>query len=72
MRKNKIFVNTHYIPIHTQPYYKNLGFKKKDFKNSVYFYENELSLPIYPGLKKSDLKYIVKVIDNFFKNKNKR
>ena len=67
MRKNKIYVNSHYIPIHTQPYYKSLGFKKKDFKNSVYFYENELSLPIYPGLEISDLKYVVKIIDKFFK-----
>ena len=70
MRKNNIYVNTHYIPIHTQPYYRSLGFKKKDFKNSVYFYESELSLPIYPSLKRSDLRYIIKVIDKFFKIKN--
>ena len=69
MRKNKIYVNSHYIPIHLQPYYKNLGFKKKDFINSVNFYENEISLPIFPGLKKSELKYIIQIIDKFFKKK---
>tara|TARA_B100000965_G_scaffold280439_1_gene238296 strand:- start:13895 stop:15076 length:1182 start_codon:yes stop_codon:yes gene_type:complete len=70
MRKKNIYVNTHYIPIHIQPYYRKLGFKKNDFKNSIYFYEKELSLPIYPSLKKTDLRYIIKVIDKFFKIKN--
>jgi len=27
--KNNIMVNLHYIPVHRQPYYENLGFKKK-------------------------------------------
>jgi len=29
LRKNDIQVNLHYIPVHRQPYYENLGFKKK-------------------------------------------
>ena len=40
-----------YIPIHLQPYYKTkFGFKSGDFPNSEYFYNNEISLPIYPTL----------------------
>ena len=28
--KKDIAVNIHYIPVHRQPYYENLGFKKED------------------------------------------
>ena len=28
-KKNNIFVNLHYLPIHLHPYYKKLGYKKK-------------------------------------------
>ena len=31
LRLRKIFVNLHYLPINLQPFYRNLGFKKKQF-----------------------------------------
>lgn len=68
LRKNNIFVNTHYIPIPSHPYYKKLGFKEKNFENSVFFYNHEVSLPIYVGLSKTDLKYIISKIAIFFQN----
>ena len=36
MRKDNIGVQVHYIPIHLQPYYRRLGFKKDDFPNSEF------------------------------------
>ncbi len=42
--------NVHFIPIHTQPYFKKMGFKWGDFPVSEWFYSNELSLPMYFGL----------------------
>ena len=69
LRKNNIFVNTHYIPIPCHPYYKKLGFREKNFQNSVFFYKHEISLPIYVGLSKTDLKYIISKLANFFKIK---
>jgi|TARA_B110000444_G_scaffold256542_1_gene293086 UDP-4-amino-4,6-dideoxy-N-acetyl-beta-L-altrosamine transaminase len=67
LRKHNILLNTHYIPIHTHPYYEKIGFKKTDFKNSVFFYNNAISLPIYVGLNIKDLKYIISIIFKFFK-----
>jgi len=67
LREKKILVNVHYIPIHLQPYYKKLGFKKGDFKISENHAESTLSLPIYPGLSKSNLDYTIKQIKLFFK-----
>ncbi len=50
MRAAGIAVNVHYIPVHLQPYYQALGFKKGDFSNSENYYRGCLSLPMYPAL----------------------
>ena len=42
--------NVHFIPIHTQPYFRKMGFEWGDFPVSEWFYSNELSLPMYFGL----------------------
>jgi UDP-4-amino-4,6-dideoxy-N-acetyl-beta-L-altrosamine transaminase len=55
LKKNKIFTNIHYKPIHLQPYFKKFGFKKGDFKNAEKYYETAISLPIHPNLKKKKL-----------------
>lgn len=50
MRNAGIGVNVHYIPVHTQPYYRRLGFQKGDFPNAESYYSRALTLPLYPGL----------------------
>ncbi|MDX1538619.1 UDP-4-amino-4,6-dideoxy-N-acetyl-beta-L-altrosamine transaminase [Arsukibacterium sp.] len=50
MRAAGIGVNVHYIPIHTQPYYQQLGFDWGDFPQAEDFYERIISLPMYPEL----------------------
>ncbi|MEA5549885.1 UDP-4-amino-4,6-dideoxy-N-acetyl-beta-L-altrosamine transaminase [Anabaena cylindrica UHCC 0172] len=45
-----IGVNLHYIPLHFQPYYQQLGFKKGDFINSEKYYQEAISIPLYYGL----------------------
>ncbi len=50
MREAKIGVNVHYIPIHTQPYYERLGFARDQFPNSVAYYDNALSIPLFPAM----------------------
>ena len=67
LKKQGIYTNIHYKPIHLQTYYKKLGFKKNDFKNAEFYYERALSLPIHPNLKKKELMLIIKKINNFFR-----
>jgi len=45
--QNGIGVNVHYIPVHTQPYYEKMGFKKGDFPNSESYYEGAISIPLF-------------------------
>ena len=50
LRQAGIGVNLHYIPVHIQPYYQNLGFKWGDFLESERYYQNAISIPLYYGL----------------------
>jgi UDP-4-amino-4,6-dideoxy-N-acetyl-beta-L-altrosamine transaminase len=57
LRNSGFFVNIHYIPIYLQPYFKKY-FLEKDFPNSNSYYSEAVSIPIYPGLKDSEIKSI--------------
>ena len=50
LRDAGIGVNVHYIPIHTQPYYARLGFKRGDFPASENYYARAISLPLFPEM----------------------
>ena len=58
LRESGIGVQLHYIPIHCQPYYQNLGFKRGDFPNSEKYADSAISIPIYPGLTYSNQQYV--------------
>jgi len=62
MLKNGVFLQYHYIPI-----YRFKSFKGKYLKkNSEIYYKNAVSLPIYYGLKKEEIKSIINLIKKFF------
>lgn len=50
LRKEGVGVNVHYIPVHTQPYYQEMGFKIGDFPNAEKYYSRALSLPLFSGM----------------------
>lgn len=52
-------LQVHYIPVHTQPYYLELGFKEGDYPNAEIYYKRCISLPLYSSLTDNDLKEIV-------------
>ena len=58
LREKGIGVNVHYIPVHTQPYYENLGFKQGDFPEAESYYASAISLPMYPDLTQPQIDYI--------------
>lgn len=62
LRRAGIGVNVHYIPVHTQPYYRRLGFKPEDFPNALRYYEGAISLPLYYGLTDEQQQYIIETL----------
>lgn len=65
LHSKNIFCQVHYIPVHTLPYYKNLGFKIGDFQNAENYYKGCLSLPMYPSLTDADQDYVIQQINSF-------
>ncbi len=59
LRAAGINVNVHYIPVHTQPYYKKLGFKTGDFPEAEEYYREAISLPLYYGLHDGDQDFVI-------------
>jgi len=56
----------HYpLPIHLQEAYKGLGYKKGDFPLAEKIANEVLSLPMWVGLKKEEIKMVCNVINNF-------
>lgn len=50
LRATGIGVNLHYIPVHLQPYYRNLGFAHGNFPASEDYYARAISIPLHAGL----------------------
>ncbi|BCD87795.1 UDP-4-amino-4,6-dideoxy-N-acetyl-beta-L-altrosami ne transaminase [Pseudomonas solani] len=50
LRGAGIGVNLHYIPVHLQPYYQQLGFAPGNFPEAERYYAEALSLPLFPDL----------------------
>jgi UDP-4-amino-4,6-dideoxy-N-acetyl-beta-L-altrosamine transaminase len=48
LRAKDIIVNLHYIPVHTQPYYQNMGFTVGQFPEAERYYGDAISIPMYP------------------------
>ena len=54
-----IQANLHYIPVYRQPYFEKMGFASGYCPESEYYYSDVLSIPMYPGLLKTQQEYIV-------------
>ena len=63
LRNEGVGTQVHYIPVPTQPYYKNtFGYKDGDYPVAEKYYEQELSLPLYPGLSDDDVNTVIKAV----------
>ena len=58
-----ILVNIHYIPIYRQPYYKELGFTSSGFEEAEKYYEEAISIPIFPTLSQEEQRKVVSLIE---------
>ncbi|MBI4995423.1 MAG: UDP-4-amino-4,6-dideoxy-N-acetyl-beta-L-altrosamine transaminase [Rhodocyclales bacterium] len=59
LREQGIGVNLHYIPVYLQPYYAALGFRPGHCPEAERYYDEAISLPMYPGLAEADVDRVV-------------
>ena len=69
LRQNKIYAQIHYFPCHLMPYYKQFGYNHGDFPHVENYYQNCISLPMFPELSQNELERILTLIEEFY-NKN--
>lgn len=68
LKKANIGPNIQFIPLHYLTFYKNqYNYKKGDFPVTEKVFEQIISLPLYPKMKISDLKYVTKVLKKIIK-----
>lgn len=64
-RERGLNLQVHYIPVHTQPYYRHVfNYQRGDYPRAEAYYEKCISLPLYPSLTDGDLAEIVKRVKN--------
>jgi dTDP-4-amino-4,6-dideoxygalactose transaminase len=65
LNKKNIGTSVHFIPLHLHTLYqKRFGYKKGDFPVTEKVYENIISLPLYPAMTKSQIRYVSNTVNN--------
>lgn len=64
LRERGVGVNLHYIPIHLQPYYQELGFKVGDFPNAEQYYARAISIPMFHGMTDDEQNFVIQTIQD--------
>lgn len=68
LKESGIGVQIHYIPIHCQPYYSKLGFRRGDYPNAEKYANSVISIPLFPDLSEFEQKFVcekIKEVINF-------
>ena len=65
LRKEGIYAQIHYIPVHTLPYYQQLGHQKGDFPLAEAYYDKCISLPMYPSLTDEEQNFVIEQVMKF-------
>ena len=68
LRQHQILAQVHYIPVHTMPYYRALGWRPGDFPLAEAYYEQCLSLPMFPGLSDEEQEYVIQKVTAWLAN----
>jgi UDP-4-amino-4,6-dideoxy-N-acetyl-beta-L-altrosamine transaminase len=67
LRAAGIGVNLHYIPVHTQPYYRKLGFGEGQFPEAEQYYREAISLPLYAKLTEVEQDRVISTLRQILK-----
>ncbi|SMC00449.1 DegT/DnrJ/EryC1/StrS aminotransferase [Hymenobacter roseosalivarius DSM 11622] len=65
LRERQIFAQVHYIPVHTMPYYQELGWKTGSLPRAEAYYAHCLSLPMFPDLTDEEQQYVIDCVREF-------
>lgn len=62
LRAHQIYAQIHYIPVHTMPYYQSLENKVGMFPLAEKYYEQCISIPMYPTLTDEEQDFVIEKV----------
>ena len=62
-----ILAQIHYVPVHTMPYYKNIGYARCWSCHAEKYYSRCISLPMYPTMSHEEQKFVIENLLMFLK-----
>lgn len=65
LRTQNIYAQIHYIPVHTLPYYKKIGYGNINLDNAENYYTQCISLPMYPSLTDKEQEFVIDKVLTF-------
>ncbi len=71
LREKEIFLQLHYIPIPSQPYYQKLGYTMDNLEEMKKYYLEAFSLPIYYDLTQKKQSYVINTLKETLKLQSK-
>ena len=65
LREHHIYAQVHYVPVHTMPYYQDIGYEEADLHRAEQYYAGALSLPMYPTLTEKEQDFVIERVTEF-------
>ncbi|MGZ0087102.1 UDP-4-amino-4,6-dideoxy-N-acetyl-beta-L-altrosamine transaminase [Caldibacillus thermoamylovorans] len=62
LRAENIGVHVHYIPVYWHPYYRKIGYRKGICPKAEHWYEQALTLPIFPKMTDKDVNDVIEAV----------
>lgn len=62
LHERGVLAQVHYVPLHTMPYYRDIGFESGRLAHAEGYYERALSLPMYPTLTDDEQAYVIEAV----------
>jgi len=59
-------LQVHYIPVPKQPFYRKMGYRWQVYREAAAYYEEALSLPIFPKMTDDDIRYVIQNVKDIF------
>lgn len=67
LRSRGIGVNLHYLPVHLQPYYRDLGFSEGQFPESESYSREAITLPLFPAMSDQIQDLVIRAVRETFR-----
>jgi UDP-4-amino-4,6-dideoxy-N-acetyl-beta-L-altrosamine transaminase len=62
LRERQIQAQVHYVPVHTMPYYRRVGYDGGPLPHAEAYYQRALSLPLYPLLTDEEQDHVISAV----------